>query len=67
MKATPPEITFSEAHLIAMYLARSVGIEEFLLYIIALMHHLQGMSAAAQREKQLSHKSGIWQSAINVQ
>jgi hypothetical protein len=46
-----------------MYWATSAGIEEVLLYITALTHHLQGMSATAQKEEQLSHKSGIWWSA----
>jgi hypothetical protein len=55
--------TSLKQHLIAMYWATSAGIEEVLLYITALTHHLQGMSATAQKEEQLSHKSGIWWSA----
>jgi len=43
--------------------AISVCIEEVLLYITALIHHLQSMSAMAQKEEQLSHKSGMWWSA----
>jgi hypothetical protein len=43
--------------------AISVGIEEVLLYITVLIHHLQGMRATAQKEEQLSHKSGTWWSA----
>lgn len=63
MRITPPDVNLSEAALDRDVAGDFVGIEEVILYITALIRHLQGMSATAQREEQLSHKSGIWGSA----